>query len=192
MKDSLGKLNFERKIFFISDTHFDHTNIIKYCNRPFKNVNEMNIAIVNKWNKVVRKNDIVYFLGDVTYGRHHHPIDYWFSKLNGKIFLIRGNHDTDKVTKAKEIKNNFILEYKAHKFHLMHDPNRLKSYGAWIVHGGKHNHDLENYPFINGERKSINVSAELLNYKPVDLDFILSLNLNSIKKMETINSEIIK
>ncbi len=192
-KDLLAKLDSKRKIFFISDTHFDHTNIIKYCNRPFKNVNEMNIAIVNKWNKFVREDDVVYFLGDMTYGKNHHAIDYWLSKLNGKIFFIRGNHDKDKITKAKELKDNYLLEYKEYKFLLIHNPdNKPKNFNDWIIHGDKHNHDLENYPFINGKRKSINVCAELLDYKPVDLDFILSLNINFINKIEKINSNVIR
>ena len=54
--------------YFIADTHFNHENIIKYCNRPFQNSKEMNEYIVNKWNSVVTKNDIVYHLGDVGFG----------------------------------------------------------------------------------------------------------------------------
>lgn len=55
-------------IYFIADTHFYHENIIKYCNRPFKNSKQMNEYIVNKWNSVVTKDDIVYHLGDVGFG----------------------------------------------------------------------------------------------------------------------------
>ena len=50
------------KIFLISDLHLDHYNIIKYCNRPFSSVREMNYLIVNNWNTTVKDNDIVYFL----------------------------------------------------------------------------------------------------------------------------------
>ena len=52
-------------IFFTSDHHFYHTNIIKYCQRPFQSVEEMNEVMVERWNAVVGKNDTVYYLGDL-------------------------------------------------------------------------------------------------------------------------------
>lgn len=50
--------------YYISDLHFDHTNVIKFDNRPFKDVEEMNNTLINNWNSVVKKSDIVYVLGD--------------------------------------------------------------------------------------------------------------------------------
>lgn len=78
--------------YFIADTHFNHENIIKYCNRPFKDSKEMNEYIVNKWNSIVRKDDIVYHLGDVGFGSTD-ELKELVGRLNGTKILIRGNHD---------------------------------------------------------------------------------------------------
>ena len=79
-------------LFFTSDTHFDHKNIIKYCNRPFSSVQEMNQGLINNWNSVINPDDIVFHLGDVSFGGNTNLINY-VSQLNGHIILIKGNHD---------------------------------------------------------------------------------------------------
>ena len=80
-------------IFFISDTHFNHFNVIRYCDRPFKTVEEMNETIIKRWNMMVNKDDIVYHLGDFAFSNKEATQEI-VSRLNGKIRLIRGNHDT--------------------------------------------------------------------------------------------------
>ena len=79
-------------LFFTSDTHFDHKNILKYCKRPFSSVEEMNQGLIDNWNSVVGKDDTVFHLGDVTFGGNTNLIKY-VSQLNGHIILIKGNHD---------------------------------------------------------------------------------------------------
>jgi len=149
----------KEKIYVFSDPHFDHGNIIRYCNRPFENTPHMNRKLLDNWNKTIGENDHVYFLGDMTYGRNRHPIDYWLGKLNGQIFFIRGNHDTDSITRATVIHNGYGIEYKNYKFLLRHDPYRPLGYNGWIVHGDKHNNHLKEYPFINKKNKTVNVSS---------------------------------
>lgn len=79
-------------IFFTSDTHFNHANIIRYCSRPFGSVGEMNEVLIANWNGVVGPEDTVYHLGDFAMG----PSGLWerfVSRLNGKKILILGSHD---------------------------------------------------------------------------------------------------
>lgn len=80
------------RVFFTSDTHFGHNNIIKFCYRPFESVSEMNEALIDNWNSTVRKDDFVFHLGDFAFGGS----ELWVNiakKLNGNIILIKGNHD---------------------------------------------------------------------------------------------------
>jgi len=80
------------RVWFTADTHFGHTNIIKYCNRPFSNAGEMDRAIIDNWNKVVAPDDSVYHLGDFCFKTYYGPQQY-LSKLNGNLWVVYGNHD---------------------------------------------------------------------------------------------------
>ena len=161
------------RVFVVSDLHFDHENIIRFCNRPFRTAREMNRALVYNWNRTVGDGDRVYYLGDLTYGRGRRPIDFWLSKLNGEIRFIRGNHDTDIITNAEVVKDRFLIRYGGHDFLLMHDPYRPPHYDGWIIHGDKHNNSPEEYPHINIKNKTINVCAEFTGYTPMNLDEIV-------------------
>ncbi len=163
------------KIYFFSDAHFDHKNIIKYCNRPFNSTREMNQALVRNWQDSVGNNDTVFFLGDMSYGRDRNPIDYWLSKLTGKISYIRGNHDTDIINRANVINSHYAIKYRDYQFLLMHDPHRPNGYDGWIIHGDKHNNNLKDYPLINQKNKTVNVCAELVEHTPLNLDKIITL-----------------
>jgi calcineurin-like phosphoesterase family protein len=156
----------EKKIFVTSDQHFDHANIIKYCKRPFSSVDEMNKALLANWNNAIGKRDLVFFLGDLAYkGRN---INYWLEQLNGNIIFIKGNHDkSDRI----EFFDGYMLNYRGIRLYLCHDAEQApKNWSSWIITGHYHNNDLEKYPFINKERKIANVSVELTDYKPVNLD----------------------
>ena len=88
------RLIFSRKdrIFFTADTHWGHRNIIRYCQRPFADVDEMNEALITNWNSTIGKDDIVFHLGDFAMGGSAE----WcrlLERLNGRIYLILGNHE---------------------------------------------------------------------------------------------------
>jgi len=157
-------------IWLISDTHFDHENIIKYCARPFADVKEMNTVLLKNWNNTVKDIDTVYFLGDMSFGRGSRDPLYWLQRLKGQVRYVRGNHERIPIGKEYE-----IIEYKGYKFLLVHDPERVKSFDGWIIHGHVHNNKLRKYPFINAKRRTINVCVEVINYKPISLDEIIKL-----------------
>jgi len=79
-------------IYFTSDHHFGHTNIIKFSDRPFESVEEMDEELIKRWNSKIRKNDHVYHLGDFGLCKSYRMKDI-LDQLNGKIYLIRGNHE---------------------------------------------------------------------------------------------------
>ena len=189
----------ERSVYFVGDTHFDHANIIAYGHRPFSNVIEMNKVMKDNWSDTVGDNETVYFLGDWTFGRRHRPARYWRDQLTGNIVSILGGHDRGQTgIEFHEFKE---LHVDGYDFLLIHNPNphdraqtpeqrhKLENWHGWIIHGHVHNNALDRYPFINGDNKTINVSAEVVGYRPVSLSHLLSLNLDSIKRMRTIGSE---
>lgn len=77
--------------FYTSDHHFNHVNVILYCNRPFKTVEEMNFEMVRRWNAIVRPEDEVWVLGDFT--MNFPSAEQFFPLLQGSIHLVAGNHD---------------------------------------------------------------------------------------------------
>lgn len=85
--------------FYISDLHFGHKNILRFDNRPFFTLEEMKEALIENWNKIVKKNDEVYVLGDMFW--HNEEAPEILERLKGKKFLILGNHDRVNTTMAK-------------------------------------------------------------------------------------------
>ena len=101
------KLNSE-KLFFTSDLHFNHKNIIKFCNRPYENIDEMNNGIIDNWNSVVPKDGIVLLLGDVSW-KGKNETEHLLDQLNGTVYFIEGNHDPEWVSKHYENSYDTLL-----------------------------------------------------------------------------------
>lgn len=80
------------QVYFTSDTHFGHENIIRYCNRPFRNAEEMNAELIRRWRETVPEDGIVFHLGDFAHGNARLWNDI-LSALTGRKYLILGNHD---------------------------------------------------------------------------------------------------
>jgi calcineurin-like phosphoesterase family protein len=154
------------KTFVTSDLHLNHGKIIKHTSRPFKTLEKMNEALVFNWNKTIAPSDKVYFLGDLSY-----QTEDWIPKLNGDITFIKGNHDTFVSTPAV---NWLFIKYDDIEFYLVHDPiNIPKIYKGWVIHGHHHNNFPGVFPFFNQKNKMFNVSTEMTNYAPVDMDYIV-------------------
>jgi|SRR5665213_13397 len=154
-------------IFITSDTHFHHENIIKYCNRPFNSIYDMDETLIKNWNSVIKPQDKVYHLGDV-YFPQKEKSDYLFSRLNGTKRLILGNHDNGKdQTLHKYFKEiymwRFLKEFGLLLTHVPVHPSSLSEKLKYNVHGHIHNK-----PAYSRQYK--NVSVEMTNYTPVAIE----------------------
>lgn len=85
-----------------------------------------------------------------------------------------------------------VLTYNNRDFLLVHEPENVPYWwNGGVIHGHRH-WRLPRFPFIDGKNRNINVACELIDYTPVDLDWILSLNIDSIKRMDSIKSKIVR
>ena len=180
--------------FFIADTHFYHKNIIIYASRPFRDVEEMNEKIIENWNSRVKPRDTVYHLGDFAMCSNT-LLSGIMDRLNGKILLVRGNHDNRNMTAWQDLGFTVLrcppIELKKEKILLSHYPlldTQIPE--GWInVHGHIHDKMLNACVYHNREgglenefpkrqyspEKHICVSVERINYTPQTLEEVLAL-----------------
>ena len=174
------------KTFITSDTHFSHYNIIKFNERPFTSILEMNNTMIENWNNVVSKEDNVYHLGDVGFGNPK-IINEILYKLNGNIHLIVGNHEKTTLSNKNScdrfiwIKDYFQMKYrgldeKEYFFVMSHYPfltwNR-SHYGSISLHG--HCHSKDNTKDV----RRFDVGVDANNFTPVDIEYIINFFKNS-------------
>ena len=172
----------------ISDTHFGHANIIKYCNRPFRDAAHMDRVMYERWWTRVAPEDIVYHLGDVmlTSRKSDEELRKFITGLPGKKILILGNHDKS-AERMMEFGFDFACESMTVQYHqtllfLHHRPLPVEPVPGvtYVLHGHIHNSmpehrarhiakgELVDIPAFN-----INMSVELWNYEPVTLRHVL-------------------
>lgn len=169
-------------IYVCSDTHFNHANILKYepTSRPFETVEEMNNTIIKNWNSVVTEEDTVYVCGDMFMG----PLDKIneiLDQLNGKIILVRGNHDTkNRLEYFKEygieVKDIDYISYKGRFFILCHFPiaseefiNMVRKDNSEVVVLYGHVHSNAPTGYVNG---TYHVGMDTNNLTPISLEQI--------------------
>lgn len=186
-----------RNIFFTADLHFNHANIIEHCDRPFKDVHEMNMKLIENWNNQVKPNDIVYVLGDFVWNTTpKKEICQLISDLNGELHMVIGNHD--KLTVQQCLRLGFtsacygmILKIAGEYVNLSHYPyhpswwrdlkigwkNRLL-FGIWdrLKHRSKRPKDDGKYlihghthqkDFIRGKTFHVGVDAHKFKLVPI-------------------------
>ena len=173
-------------IWFTSDLHLGHGNIIKYCNRPFKDIEHMNKALIDNWNSRVKLNDVVFHVGDFCFknlsrgksgeGIGLSAIEYE-RMLNGKIIHIKGNHD--KNNSCKTIIHNITISMGNKRILLIHNPEH--AYQSFI-----YNHDVyftghvhNNWAIKRFKQQyhlvdCINVGVDVWNFRPVSFNEIMS------------------
>ena len=120
-----------KNIFFTSDHHFGHKNIIKFSNRPFESVEEMDETMIERWNEKVGPNDDVYHLGDVALCSPN-KLQKILDRLNGNIHLIKGNHEKS----AKQCQDQFVWVKDYHELKVQDDEFEKGSQLIVLLHYG--------------------------------------------------------
>lgn len=153
-------------IYIISDPHFHHKNMA--IKRGFSCAEEQDELIVSNWNRVVKKGDVVYILGDITMGKRNYTI---LDQLKGYKKVVLGNHDMGyHVRTLLEHVNSVsgMINYKKEVIltHCPIHPSQLEHRFAVNIHGHVHENSLNDPRYVN-------VSCEVINYTPVLIDKIL-------------------
>lgn len=156
-------------IYVWSDTHFGHANIIKYCNRPFTSVEEMDATMIKNHNDTVNNDDLIIFNGDFSfYKKDDAGI---FAQLKGRKILVKGNHDY-KVTKSlawEAIHDIYEFIHEGQKFVMCHYPMfswNKKFHGSIHLYGHVHNIAQDQLNMPNAH----NICVEYQDYCPKNVD----------------------
>lgn len=175
-------------IYYTSDLHFGHANIMKHCRRPFSCVEEMDEVLIERWNKRVHKNDTVFILGDIVWRKALVP--FYMQRLKGKKVLIAGNHDEwvkdkgthayfEKVVRYEEIKIDGrpltmchypMLEWNASR---REGERRL----GFLIHGHIHNRVSEEYRPLFIKHNALNAGVDINGFSPVTFEELLENNM---------------
>lgn len=162
-----------KKIYFTADTHFGDEAIIRYENRPFDSVRQMDEAMISNWNKTVTENDTVFLIGDFSaYGKEKNTAI--LQRLSGHKILVMGNHDTENeryyydcgfesVSRFPVIYDGFWI--------LSHEPVYINSNMPYAnIFGHVHNNPV----YADFSKQSYCVSTERTDYTPIEFSEIRS------------------
>lgn len=172
-------------IYFTSDTHFCHSNILNLCDRPFNSISHMNDTLIHNWNAYVSDNDEIYILGDFLYRGTGRDANQILRRLKGKKYLIRGNHDKfldDPEFDASAfewVKDYFELDYKKRKIVMFHYP--IFEWAGFFrdsIHLYGHVHNSQKDPSQRKRldvlgKSAMNVGVDVNDFFPISIETIL-------------------
>ena len=189
----------QRKIWFTADTHFGHDNIIPMCNRPFMTAADRDVwknhkqnkesipsalklrleqagrlmdeTLIKNWNDTVAPDDDVWFLGDFHKSNRSSPGDY-LRQLNGRLYLIKGNHDTDQCANhSKWVFQRSYAELRTGKDFLI-----MCHYAMRVWNGSYHGQNIQLHGHSHGKLFPLpmqcDVGVDCWNFRPISLDQI--------------------
>lgn len=164
--------------YFTSDLHFFHHNIIKFCNRPFADVEHMNAELIKRWNSVVTERDTVWVLGDVSFGKPIPTMEI-LHQLHGKICLVPGNHDRKGSASATKWEDrcsvypayHLLRIDKKKRFVLCHFPFSSWERGWINLHG--HTHGTFNSKWMQHD-----VGVDVNNWTPLHIEDAVKRAMN--------------
>lgn len=157
--------------FFTSDQHYGHSNIIKYTNRPFKNVDEMNNTLITNFNSKVTKHDITVHAGDFAFKSNTYAQDI-INQLNGNHIFIKGNHD-------KWFKNNKLLLWEKYidKKHFVVCHYAMRTWNR-SCHNSIHLYGHSHGMLPDMKNRSMDIGVDTNNYFPYSINEILEVMKN--------------
>lgn len=182
-------------IWFTSDLHLGHRNVIDFCKRPFKDVEEMDEKLIENWNERVKPEDTVYALGDMSFHHHSRGV-YLLSRLMGRKILVQGNHDTYSSTQYSlagfvAIVQEAVINLEGQRVRLSHYPFNPAIWAQGkIILNGYDTRYLERRPDYHSDKwllcghvhekwkvlgNQINVGVDQWNMAPVSQGQIASI-----------------
>lgn len=167
-------------IYYTADLHLGYAPILHDTARPFKDVDEMDEALIGNWNRTVRPEDTVYIVGDFSYNGGEAPVRY-LSRLQGTMHLIRGNHDTGLLHAERLLDYcasvTDLLEIDDQGTHIIlcHYPI-LHEKGGYMVHGHIHNQRNHAFTLLQQLPKVLNAGVDINFYRPVTLPELIENN----------------
>lgn len=157
------------EIFLIGDTHFGHKNIIRYCDRPFSSVEEMNEKLIQNWNKTVKQHDTIYMMGDFALCGKNKIIEIG-KRLNGRKRLILGNHDGASFKTYFEAGFELVYNHPIlldEFFIVSHIPQHIMENGLYAnIFAHVHNEPA----YLDVSPRTFCTSAERIDYTPISFE----------------------